>query len=193
MFNSVHYLKYRLGLAEAVTQTTKAERQVLRELATDRRHLAEIGVFHGVNARNFREVMHPEGTLLAVDPYFRTFFGLRGYGWARRIARHETGKCQRGTVHWIEMLGCDAANTPEARAILPLDFIFIDGDHTYEGLKGDWEAWSPHIAQGGIAALHDSRGRNGAGSEVYTNEVILHDDRFEVVASLDFLMCFRRK
>jgi predicted O-methyltransferase YrrM len=193
MLNSVHYLKYRLGLAEAVTQTTKAEQQALRELAAGRKHLVEIGVFHGVNTRNFREVMHSEGTLLAVDPYFRTFFGIRGYGWARRIAHREAAKCRRGALRWIEKLGRDAVRTPEAQAILPVDFIFIDGDHSYEGLKGDWEAWNPHIAQGGIAALHDSRGRTGAGSEIYTNEVILHDSRFEVVAGLDLLLCFRRK
>lgn len=193
MLNSVHYLKYRLGLAEAVTQTTKAEQQALRELAAGRKHLVEIGVFHGVNARNFREVMHSEGTLLAVDPYFRTFFGIRGHGWARRIARCEAAKCQRGALRWIEKLGRDAVSTPEAQAILPVDFIFIDGDHSYEGLKGDWEAWGPHVAAGGIVALHDSRGTNGAGSEIYTNEVIITDPRFEVVASLDLLTCLQKK
>jgi hypothetical protein len=137
--------------------------------------------------------MHSQGTLLAVDPYFRTFFGIRGYGWARRIAHREVAKCQRGVIHWIEKQGCEAVSTPEAQSILPVDFIFIDGDHSYEGLKGDWEAWNPHIAAGGIVALHDSRGTNLAGSEIYTNEIIINDPRFEVIASLDLLICLRRK
>lgn len=37
----------------------------------------------------------------------------------------------------------------------PVDMVFIDGDHSYEGCKGDIEAWSPHIKPGGILAIHD--------------------------------------
>jgi predicted O-methyltransferase YrrM len=35
------------------------------------------------------------------------------------------------------------------------NMVFIDGDHSYEGCKGDIEAWLPHIAPGGIIAVHD--------------------------------------
>jgi len=37
----------------------------------------------------------------------------------------------------------------------PIDFLFIDGDHSYEGCRGDIEAWRPHVKRGGIIALHD--------------------------------------
>lgn len=33
--------------------------------------------------------------------------------------------------------------------------VFIDGDHSYEGCKGDIEAWVPHLVPGGILAVHD--------------------------------------
>ena len=36
-----------------------------------------------------------------------------------------------------------------------LDFLFIDGDHTYEGVKKDFELYSPLVAKGGIVAFHD--------------------------------------
>jgi predicted O-methyltransferase YrrM len=36
-----------------------------------------------------------------------------------------------------------------------LDFLFIDGDHTYEGVKKDFEMYSPLVGAGGIIALHD--------------------------------------
>lgn len=36
-----------------------------------------------------------------------------------------------------------------------LDFLFIDGDHTYEGVKQDFEMYSPFVKSGGIIALHD--------------------------------------
>ncbi len=36
-----------------------------------------------------------------------------------------------------------------------LDFLFIDGDHTYEGVKKDFEMYSPLVRKGGIIAFHD--------------------------------------
>lgn len=35
------------------------------------------------------------------------------------------------------------------------NMVFIDGDHSYEGCKGDIEAWMPYIIPGGIIAIHD--------------------------------------
>jgi predicted O-methyltransferase YrrM len=37
----------------------------------------------------------------------------------------------------------------------PLDFLFIDGDHTYEGVKRDFEMYSPLVRPNGLIALHD--------------------------------------
>jgi len=36
-----------------------------------------------------------------------------------------------------------------------LDFIYIDGDHRYEGVKGDMETYWPKCNDGGIFAGHD--------------------------------------
>ena len=36
-----------------------------------------------------------------------------------------------------------------------LDFLFIDGDHTYEGVKRDFEMYSKLVRLGGIIAFHD--------------------------------------
>jgi predicted O-methyltransferase YrrM len=36
-----------------------------------------------------------------------------------------------------------------------LDFLFIDGDHTYEGVKRDFEMYAPLVRPGGVIALHD--------------------------------------
>jgi len=36
-----------------------------------------------------------------------------------------------------------------------LDLLFIDGDHAYEGVKKDWEMYSPLVRKGGIVAFHD--------------------------------------
>ncbi len=37
----------------------------------------------------------------------------------------------------------------------PLDYLFIDGDHTYEGVKRDFEMYSPLVRGGGMIAFHD--------------------------------------
>jgi predicted O-methyltransferase YrrM len=36
-----------------------------------------------------------------------------------------------------------------------LDLLFIDGDHTYEGVKKDYENFSPLVKSGGMIAFHD--------------------------------------
>lgn len=37
----------------------------------------------------------------------------------------------------------------------PIDFAFIDGDHTYEGVKKDFEMYGPMVRKGGLIAFHD--------------------------------------
>jgi len=36
-----------------------------------------------------------------------------------------------------------------------IDFLFIDGDHTYEGVKQDYEMYSGLVKRGGYIAFHD--------------------------------------
>ena len=38
----------------------------------------------------------------------------------------------------------------------PVELIFIDGDHTYEGVKKDFELWYPKVVPGGFMVFHDS-------------------------------------
>jgi predicted O-methyltransferase YrrM len=37
----------------------------------------------------------------------------------------------------------------------PLGMLFIDGGHTFEAARADYESWTPKIARGGILAIHD--------------------------------------
>lgn len=36
-----------------------------------------------------------------------------------------------------------------------IDFLFIDGDHSYEGVKRDFSVYKKFVSNGGIIALHD--------------------------------------
>jgi len=37
----------------------------------------------------------------------------------------------------------------------PVDVLFIDGDHTYEGVRQDYEMYAPLVRPGGLVAFHD--------------------------------------
>jgi len=47
-----------------------------------------------------------------------------------------------------------------------LDFLFIDGDHTYEGVRADFMMYSPFVRDGGLIAFHDVA-ESGGSREVH--------------------------
>jgi predicted O-methyltransferase YrrM len=189
-----HFALWSVGLAEATTQTSEAERACLARHAKAKRRVVEIGVWHGVTTKRLRAAMDPSGLLFAVDPYP---IGRLGFSTQRVIAAREVGRVKNGEVRWLRMTGVDAAAEYRRIERDAPDFIFIDGDHTWDGLRGDFEAWSPLLASGSILALHDSRATpdrpiGDAGSVRYTDEVILRDTRFQTVETVDTLTVLRR-
>jgi predicted O-methyltransferase YrrM len=191
----IHFLKYHLGLAQAETSVTTAEWDCLASHASGRRCLVEIGVWHGVTTRRLRAVMASGGILHAVDPYP---VGRLGISLQRRIAQSEVGQVPNGCVAWVRETGADAARRLAPKLAGRVEFVFIDGDHSYDGLRADWEGWSALVAPGGSIALHDSRSSpsraiDDAGSVRFTSEIILGDSRFEVADTIDSLTVLRRR
>jgi len=37
----------------------------------------------------------------------------------------------------------------------PVDMLFIDGDHSYDGVKADYEMYAPLVRPGGLVGFHD--------------------------------------
>jgi len=37
----------------------------------------------------------------------------------------------------------------------PIDLLFVDGDHSYDAVRRDFEDWAPRIRPGGYLVLHD--------------------------------------
>lgn len=42
---------------------------------------------------------------------------------------------------------------------MPVDLLFIDGDHSYQGVKNDVNKFTPHITAGGYVIFHDVVGK----------------------------------
>ena len=186
-----HWTLYRLGLQSARTQTSAAEREVLRGLATGRRRVVEIGVFEGVCSRLLREAMSREGHLWGIDPFPPGRLGI-AYGYD--IARREAGRLLNGELHFLRQFSYEAVR--EWRE--PIDFLFIDADHTYEAVRQDWEQWSPFVVAGGVIALHDSlyvpgRNRPDMGPIRLADEIARERNGFEKIAMVDSLTAFQKR
>jgi len=69
----------------------------------------------------------------------------------------------------IRQVGLDDIVVPRVEASVPaasnfaepVELIFIDGLHEYEGVKADFDAWVPKVIDGGIVAFHDTTGWDG--------------------------------
>jgi len=182
-----HFALWAAGLAQAETQTTESERDALARAARGRLRLVEIGVWHGVTTKRLRAEMDPSGVLYAVDPFEP---GRLGFSMQRVIAQREVSRVRSGKVRWIRSTSSVAA--PEVLREGSVDFVFIDGDHSYEGLANDWTAWSTGVSPGGLIALHDSvssptRNIEEAGSVRFTREHVALDKRYEHVATVETL------
>jgi predicted O-methyltransferase YrrM len=182
------WIRYRLGLVAADTQTTRAERACLARHAAGRRSLVELGVMHGVTTGLLRSVMAPEGVVTGVD---RHPPGRLGVSFERLTAKNELARHPRGRALLLRQWSHEAARDWTT----PIDFLFIDGDHSWNGLERDWRDWTIHLTPGGLVALHDSRSmpdREDLDSVRFTQDVVLHDARFRVVDTVDSLTVLER-
>ena len=84
-----------------------------------------------------------------------------------------------GRVHLV--VGDSRTVDPPTRAPY---LVFVDGDHTYEGARADYERWSELVAPGGHLLFHDAVDTGGYGN-VYpgisrlVGEIERDDPRFE--------------
>ena len=83
----------------------------------------------------------------------------------------------------------------EASKVVPneLDFLFIDGSHTYESARSDYKHWVKKLRLGGILAIHDiydSEEEGGqAPKEIYIKAL---DEGFKLVERRKSLVILER-
>ncbi len=139
--------------------TFQVEKPLFRKWARGRKSLVEIGVFEGASAAVFRSVMASEGTLHLIDPFVSD--SMNEHLRARPLfTKLNVGRVLRGQVYWHK----DYSTTVVKKWKAPIDFLFIDGDHTYDACLQDWNDWSPFVPINGIVMFHDARFGKGDGT-----------------------------
>lgn len=119
----------------------------------------EIGTAWGGSLFCWAQAADPEALLISVD----LPGGDGGGGYSPEFVPHfrnflfdgQTLSSILGDSHSPAMLN-EVVNTLGGRQV---DFLFIDGDHSYEGVKTDFALYSPLVAAGGMIMFHDTRPR----------------------------------
>ncbi len=127
----------------------------------------------------------PGGLLYCVDPWPET------EGWSsceRHLRRSGVANRVRSLRGYSSEM---AGQMPDQ-----LDFAFLDGDHSWEGIKTGWTIVSEKAPPGGVACLHDSCIPAGeesrhADSCVYFEDVIQNDPCFSVIEVVHSLAVLR--
>ena len=125
--------------------------KVVQEL--NPKKIVEIGSASGGTLFLFAHIASPE-KIVSVDLPAGSFGG--GYPYWKiplfeSLATKNVVQLIRADSHKEETLGKIRSLLKEEK----VDFLFIDGDHTYQGVKQDFQMYSPFVKKGGIVAFHD--------------------------------------
>ena len=94
-------------------------------------------------------------SLISVDLPGGSFGG--GYG-KYKTTFYRSFAVPNQKIHLLRSDSHEETTVDNVREILDnskLDLLFIDGDHTYEGVKKDFETYGKLVKKGGVVALHD--------------------------------------
>jgi predicted O-methyltransferase YrrM len=143
--------------------SSMGQKQNMRELLglvhileqRDLKNVCEIGSFKGGTLFIWCQLAAVDAQIVSIDLHGSPFGGdyiertLPLFQSFRKPSQQLV--CLRGDSHDPEM----RRGLEEHLRKEKLDFLFIDGDHTYDGVKRDFEEFSPYVKEGGIIAFHD--------------------------------------
>ena len=145
------------GLIPPRTMHAPEEAALLAQLADGQRTVVEIGVFEGSSSIVLCNTLGEDADLHLIDPFVDESGWALPAGWGasasatRRVverAARESGP----RLHWHVERSQDVGQLWTE----PVDVVFVDGDHSPEGVLEDWNAWHPHVRPGGVMAFHDA-------------------------------------
>lgn len=114
----------------------------------------EIGVLHGLNAISIMQNLDIKHLYL-IDPYILYDDGINKYKDREKdfkIAQQNMYP-YKDKVTFIKKTSIDAVRDVPNN----LDFVYIDGNHSYRYVKHDIEEYYPKVKSGGIIGGHDFR------------------------------------
>ena len=151
------------GLVPPRSMHSPAESQLLAELARDRRTAVEIGVYEGSSAVVLAGALPAAATLHLIDPFGESPTLLPGWAGVEGATRRVLARAVRARRDGGPNLVWHVERSEDAAAhwgAVPVDLVFIDGDHSEAGCRADWELWSPFVAPGGVVIFHDAVGES---------------------------------
>jgi cephalosporin hydroxylase len=148
---------FALGRVKITAWQVRSELRQLLEAVRELRPsvVLEIGTALGGTLFAFSRVAARDALLVTIDLPEGRFGG--GYYPARsRLYRSFAHGGQ--TVELVTGDSHDHHTAAHVKTLLgghPVDFLFVDGDHTYEGVRADYELYAPLVRPGGLIAFHD--------------------------------------
>ena len=116
----------------------------------------EIGSFVGRYARHILD--NWKGTLYLIDPWRKRPSSDVEYSDNDKVTPKtmlEAAKTLKGVEDRAIMIRALSHQVVDLFQDGSLDFVYIDGDHSYEGAKQDIRLWFPKVKKGGLIAGHD--------------------------------------
>lgn len=124
-------------------------------LALRPRRVLEIGTARGGTLYLWAQAAADDAVIVSVDLPGGDFGGA----YPRcRVPFYRAFARSGQTMHLLRADSHQPQTREQVRGLLnnePLDFLFIDGDHTYEGVRADFVQYAPLVRPGGLAAMHD--------------------------------------
>jgi predicted O-methyltransferase YrrM len=152
-FEDLDFLFTSSQLDHGVASLRFDEAALLYRLARDAgtATIAEIGRFKGGSTLIMASAMTPGSTLWSYDLHVPARPDLVGADLDEELASALERLAVGDGVHLVvgDSLQVDL---PQG----PIDLLFIDGDHSYEGAKADFERWAPRVRDGGHLLFHDA-------------------------------------
>lgn len=150
------------------------------------KNILEVGTAQGGTLFLFSRVAHDNARLVSVDLPIKGSF-QHYFRWRMRMIESIAMPAQD-----LRILLGNSQNVETLKRVESLfferevDFLFIDGDHSYEGVKKDFKMYYPLVKKGGIICLHDIvTKRADCGVPQLWNEIKIDHDYFEIVENPD--------
>lgn len=117
--------------------------------------ILEIGTSEGGTLFFFSKFAAPDAKMITIDlPIIRNYASYS----PAKIPFFNLYKSEKQKIHFLRKDSHHEKTIKKVKKILKnykLDVLFIDGDHSYEGVKKDFENFSPFVRKNGIIAFHD--------------------------------------